>query len=127
MAAGASTSSRISAPSLSSSAAIASGPAWAGGGLVSEYAAEDRLHLGEMPGRGEQLGQLGVGQRRGDLRVGFQEVEEHALAAPDPHRVALNGGVGAFAGEPLLGQRQQYALRMHQAAELAEVARHVLR
>src|SRR3546814_19757758 len=67
--------------------------------------------------RAEAGGELVVGDLAGNLRVGLQELQEVAFAAPDFHRVALHEAVGVLAADAGLGQRQQHALRMHQAAE----------
>src|SRR5580698_6361638 len=87
-------------------------------GFMAEHPGEDRIHLREVPGRVEQLGTLGGRERGGDLRIGIEEVDKRARAAPDFHRVALHGGVGVLTRQPLLGQRQQHPLRVHQAAEM---------
>src|SRR3546814_13582290 len=69
-------------------------------------------------------GELVVGDLAGNLRVGLQELQEVAFAAPDFHRVALHEAVGVLAADAGLGQRQQHALRMHQAAAAVEVLLH---
>ncbi len=61
-------------------------------------ALEDRVDMLGVVAVVEQLLELGV--RSGalaDHRVGLQEVEEPAFAAPDLHRVALHGGIGVLA------------------------------
>src|SRR3546814_18020889 len=55
----------------------------------------------------EAGGELVVGDLAGNLRVGLQELQEVAFAAPDFHRVALHEAVGVLAADTGLGQRQQ--------------------
>jgi glyoxylase-like metal-dependent hydrolase (beta-lactamase superfamily II) len=52
-----------------------------------------------------------------------QELEQRQLAVAFPylHRVALDERVGVLAAQPGLGQRQQHALRMDEAAHPVEV------
>ena len=75
----------------------------------------------------EQRLELLRAQDLGDVLVGLEQRQELALAAPDPHRVALDDRVGVVTRNPLLGQRQQDALRMDEAAEPVEVLPHRLR
>ena len=68
----------------------------------------------------EVLGDLGFAHMRPHLRVGFQECEKIAFAAPDLHGVLLHQPVGLLARHALLGERDQQPLRVHEPAEAIE-------
>src|SRR3546814_17821012 len=87
----------------------------------AEDAGEDGVDVLGVVAGVEAGGELVVGDLAGNLRVGLQELQEVAFAAPDFHRVALPEAVGVLAADAGLGQRQQPALRMHQAADAVEV------
>ena len=65
----------------------------------------------------EQAFEFGIGEPARNVLVLLQQVEEIGLAAPHRHGVALNGGVGVLAAHALLGERQQDALRVDEAAQ----------
>src|SRR5258707_15855384 len=75
----------------------------------------------------ELLGYLGVAEILPYFSVLFQQRLEVAFAAPHRHGVALHELVGVLAAGAFLGQGDQKALRMNEAAEAVEVLLHVLR
>src|SRR5438445_11168171 len=87
---------------------------------LPEHALEDRVDMLEVVAEVELLLDLGVGEIFLHFSVLLQELEEVAFAAPDWHGVALHELVGVLAVRALLRQRQQHALRMHEAAETVE-------
>src|SRR4051795_7120942 len=100
-------------------------PGYEGRSALAEHALEDRVDVLEMIAEVELLLDLGVGEILLHFSVVLQELEEVAFAAPDRHGVALHELVGVLAACALLRQRQQHALRMHEAAEAVEVLLHV--
>ena len=56
-------------------------------------------------------------QHRGYFGVGQKFGQEIGAFLPDPHGAALHQAVSVFAGDAVLGERQQHALRMNKAAE----------
>src|SRR6478609_10080849 len=88
---------------------------------LAEHALEDRVDVLEVIAEVELLLDLGVGEILLHLSVLLQELQEVAFAAPDRHGIALHELVGVLAACALLCQRQQNALRMHQAAQAVEV------
>ena len=67
----------------------------------------------------------------GNFCVNFEPIEQRRLRArrrslPHRHRIALHQAVGVLARDALLRQRQHHALRIVQAAEQREIARHGL-
>src|SRR5208282_6330050 len=90
-------------------------------------AAEDRVDLGEMKVEVEIGGKLCFAQIFAHFRIGLEQRQEIALAAPGFHGVALDQAIGVFAPKSLLREREQDALGMNQTAEAVEVFPHVLR
>src|SRR5947209_16036124 len=92
---------------------------------LPEHALEDRVDVLEVITEVELLLDLGIAEIFLHLGVLLQELKEVAFAAPDRHGIALHELVSILAARALLRQRQQHALRMHEAAEAIEVLLHV--
>ena len=92
----------------------------------AEDAAEDRVDVGEVVVEVEQGLELRGLERLGDVGIGLQERQELALAFPYRHGVALHEAVGVLARDALLGEGEQHALGVDEAAEAVEVPAHVL-
>src|SRR5438105_9794064 len=88
---------------------------------LPEHPLEDRIDVLEVIAEVELLLDLGIAKILLHLGVLLQELEEIAFAAPDRHGVALHQLVGVLAARAPLGQRQQNALRVQQAAEAVEI------
>ena len=65
----------------------------------------------------EEAFEFGTREQGGDILVLLQQVEEIGFAAPHRHGVPLHGGIGVLAAHALLGERQQDALRVDEAAQ----------
>src|SRR5688572_12694097 len=93
-------------------------------GALSEDSGKDRVHMLGVIGEIEALLDLRRLQLRRHLGVGFQLGQEVLALQPYFHRVALDQLVGLLAADARLGQRQQHALGMDQAAIGLEILRH---
>ena len=62
----------------------------------------------------------------GNFRVRLEQCQEVPFAVPDLHRVRLHHGVGFLTAQSGLGEGQENALGVDQAAQLFEIAPHVV-
>jgi hypothetical protein len=90
---------------------------------VTEHPLEDRVDVLGVVAEVEFLLDLGRGKRPSLRHRRAVPRGNPCLRFPDLHGVALDQPVGVLPADARLGQRQQHALRMHQAAELVHVLR----
>lgn len=92
----------------------------------AEHAGENRIDVAGVVAEVEQGRDLRRRQVLADLGIGVQQVEELAAAVPCLHGVALHRAIGVLAAGALLGQGQQHALRVDDAAARLQVGAHPL-
>ncbi len=93
----------------------------------AEDALEDRVDVGGVVAEVEKGGEFRGREGFRHVRVGLQELQEIATLAPHAHGIALHEAIAVLARDALVGERDQHALGVHEAAEAIEIGLHVLR
>jgi len=93
----------------------------------AERARKNRIDVPRVIGFIEQRLDLVRAEPRRDPGVSLEIVDKPTFAAPGGHRAALDEGIGVLARDALLGQGEQNALRMNEAAEAVEIFAHPFR
>ena len=92
-----------------------------GGGGVAENAAEDRVDVFEMVGGIDRGIDRSPAAAAASLPGPPEPLGKAGAALPCFHRVFLHEPVGVLAADAGLGQREQYPLRVDEAAERVEI------